>query len=242
MSSEPAPKNTRSGGSSASTIARIAGRVACGSPAFARRAALALIEAASTRNAHGASPAWSWTACQVSRKECEVWACCADDSGTMNPLNAAAALMSRLSYAQKFLLLGLVLLAPAGFTLKAYWDVQGETLAFADSERAGVRFVAPANTLAVRVVQARGAAVQAAAGNPADLAQAVAAVNDAVKAVDAADGAAIRTDETWRKTRATVLQAATDKVAASPKAAYDSYEAGRRPRSRYWSRPATGPS
>ena len=184
-----------------------------------------LIEAASTRNAHGASPAWSWTACQVSRKECEVWACRADDSGTMNPLNAAAALMSRLSYAQKFLLLGLVLLAPAGFTLKAYWDVQGETLALAHS---GTGRCAPrraANSLAVRFVQARGAAVQAAAGNPADLAQAVAAVNDAVKAVDAADGAAIRTDETWAKTRATVLQAATDKVAASPKAAYDSYEA-----------------
>ena len=161
----------------------------------------------------------------------------------MNPLNAAAALMSRLTYAQKFLLLGLVLLAPAGFALNAYWDVQGETLAFADSERAGVRFVAPANELAVRVVQARGAAVQAAAGKPAELAQAVAAVNDAVKAVDAADGAAIGTDETWQKTRAVVLEAATDAGRRLAEGRLrQPTRRRRRPRSRSWSRPATGPS
>ena len=40
--------------------------------------------------------------------------------------------MSRLTYARKFTLLGLVLLAPAAFALHAYWQVQGETLAFAD--------------------------------------------------------------------------------------------------------------
>jgi len=78
----------------------------------------------------------------------------------MNPFNAAAALMSRLSYAQKFLLLGLVLLAPSGYALHAYWAVQGDTLAFAESERAGVAFVAPANEVAVRVVSARGVAVR----------------------------------------------------------------------------------
>ena len=99
----------------------------------------------------------------------------------MNPLNAAAALMSRLSYAQKFLLLGLVLLAPAGFALKAYWDVQGETLAFADSERAGVRFVAPANELAVRVVA--GAQRSRCAPRRGDE-QAAAALPQAVAAVE----------------------------------------------------------
>src|SRR5690349_11260129 len=110
----------------------------------------------------------------------------------MNPLHAAAALMSRLTYAQKFLLLGLVLIAPAGFALKAYWDVQGETIAFAGSERAGVRFVARATELAVRVVEARGVAVRAAtAAAPARAAlpEAAAAVAKAVKAVDAADAA-----------------------------------------------------
>ena len=141
----------------------------------------------------------------------------------MNPLNAAAALMSRLTYAQKFLLLGLVLLAPAGFALKAYWGVQGDTLAFARSERAGVRFVAPANELAVRVVAARSVAVRAAAGESADVAGTVSAIQQAVAGVDAVDGAAIGTDPTWRQARATILSAATTKVAASPHAAYDRY-------------------
>src|SRR3954451_12594651 len=142
----------------------------------------------------------------------------------MNPLNAAAALMSRLTYAQKFLLLGLVLLAPAGFALKAYWGVQSDTLAFARSERAGVRFVAPANELAVRVVAARSAAVRAAAGDSGDVSGTVAAVKAAVAAVDAVDGSAIGTDGTWKQARATILAAATTKVAASPHAAYDGYE------------------
>ena len=83
----------------------------------------------------------------------------------MNPLNLPAALMSRLTYARKFALLGLVLLAPAAFALHAYWAVQGDTLAFADSERVGVRYLAPANELALRVVAARGVAVRASTGD-----------------------------------------------------------------------------
>lgn len=46
----------------------------------------------------------------------------------MNPLHLPAALMSRLNYARKFMLLGLVLLAPAAFALHAYWKVQGDAL------------------------------------------------------------------------------------------------------------------
>ena len=45
--------------------------------------------------------------------------------------------------------------------------VQGDTLAFADSERVGVRYLAPANDLALRVVAARGVAVRAEAGDAA---------------------------------------------------------------------------
>ena len=151
----------------------------------------------------------------------------------MNPLNAAAALMSRLTYAQKFLLLGLVLLAPAGFALHAYWR-QGETLAFADSERAGVRFVAPANELAVQVAAARGAAVRAARrrGSRAALPAAAAAVarRSRPSTPRTADGARSARTRPGSKTRATVLEAATRKVAASPKAAYDGLRAPRRGR------------
>src|SRR5689334_25203392 len=104
----------------------------------------------------------------------------------MNPLNLPAALMARLTYARKFALLGLVLLAPAAFALHAYWAVQGDTLAFADSERVGVRYLAPANDLALRVIAARGVAVRASVGDAdakAALPQAIEAVKTAAAAV-----------------------------------------------------------
>ncbi|MDA0136887.1 methyl-accepting chemotaxis protein [Solirubrobacter deserti] len=133
----------------------------------------------------------------------------------MNPFNASAALMARLTYARKFLLLGLVLLAPAVYALHAYWQTQGETIAFAESERAGVAFVAPANDLVLAVVAARSAAVRGEAV-PSD------AVRRAVTAVDAADGSAIGVDGAWRETRAKVLKALETK--ASGRAAYEAYE------------------
>ena len=131
----------------------------------------------------------------------------------MNPLNLPAALMSRLTYARKFALLGLVLLAPAAFALHAYWAVQGDTLAFADSERIGVRYLAPANELALRVVAARGVAVRASTGDTeaeAALPEAISGVRSAVAAVDRADqadGAAINMNSAWKEARETVLAA-----------------------------------
>ena len=131
----------------------------------------------------------------------------------MNPLNLPAALMSRLTYARKFALLGLVLLAPAAFALHAYWAVQGDTLAFADSERIGVRYLAPANELALRVVAARGVAVRASTGDAeaeAALPEAISGVRSAVAAVDRADqadGAAINMNSAWKEARETVLAA-----------------------------------
>jgi len=149
----------------------------------------------------------------------------------MTPLAAPAALMSRLTYARKFLLLGLVLLAPAVFALHAYWTTQGATISFADSERAGVRYVVPANELVIKVTAARSVAVRAASGDADAVAALPAAVEDvrttiaAVDAADRADGAAIKTNEVWRKARATVLAAATPKPADSPQAAYEGYDA-----------------
>src|SRR3954470_4213529 len=131
----------------------------------------------------------------------------------MNPLNLPAALMARLTYARKFALLGLVLLAPAAFALHAYWSVQGDTLAFADSERVGVRYLAPANDLALRVIAARGVAVRASTGDAAAkaaLPDAVAKVQEAVTGVDAADkadGAAINMTSAWKDARETILAA-----------------------------------
>ena len=141
----------------------------------------------------------------------------------MNPLNLPAALMSRLTYARKFALLGLVLLAPAAFALHAYWSVQGDTLAFADSERVGVRYLAPANDLALRVVTARGVAVRAEAGDAsarAALPGALAGVREAVAAVDRtdkADGAAINMTEAWQKARTTILAGRDGKSLEAPR-------------------------
>src|SRR5689334_4050428 len=129
----------------------------------------------------------------------------------MNPLNLPAALMARLTYARKFALLGLVLLAPAAFALHAYWNVQGDTLAFADSERVGVRYLAPANELALRVIAARSLAVRAETGDAAartELPDALKGVESAVAAVDAtdeADGAAINMNKAWSDARETIL-------------------------------------
>ncbi len=146
----------------------------------------------------------------------------------MTPLAAPAALMSRLTYARKFLLLGLVLLAPAVFALHAYWSTQGATISFAESERAGVRYVIPANDLVVKVTAARSVAVRAAGGDAdavAALPGAAERVRRAVAALDAADGAAIKTDGVWRKARPIVLAAAVSRPADSPQAAYEGYDA-----------------
>jgi methyl-accepting chemotaxis protein len=129
----------------------------------------------------------------------------------MNPLNLPAALMARLTYARKFALLGLVLLAPAAFALHAYWKVQGDTLAFADSERVGVRYLAPANELSLRVIAARSLAVRASTGDAdagAALPKALDDVKTAVAAVDAADkadGGAINMTKAWQDARETIL-------------------------------------
>src|SRR3954468_4235452 len=79
----------------------------------------------------------------------------------------AAALMARLTYARKFVLIGLVLLAPAALALHAYWSQQGGQIAFSAKERVGVVELRPANELVVRLVAARSLAVRAATGDGA---------------------------------------------------------------------------
>ena len=51
----------------------------------------------------------------------------------------AIALMVRLKYAQKFVLIGLVLLAPLAFVSHAYLGQQGAQTAFSSKERVGTR-------------------------------------------------------------------------------------------------------
>src|ERR687885_782148 len=82
----------------------------------------------------------------------------------------AVALMSRLRYAQKLALIGLVLLVPLAFVTRAYLGQQNDKIAFSAKERLGVTYITPVNDLLVKLVQARAAAVRAAGngGGPAE--------------------------------------------------------------------------
>src|SRR3954453_19469151 len=87
-------------------------------------------------------------------------------SAVLRPFSPAAALMARLTYARKFVLIGVVLLAPAAFALHAYWTQQGGQIASSAKERVGIVELRPANALVVDLVGARSLAVRAATAEP----------------------------------------------------------------------------
>ncbi len=141
----------------------------------------------------------------------------------------ARALMSRLSYAGKFALIGLVLLVPGGLALRAYWTQQGAQIAFSAKERVGMVYLKPANELVVALVDTRSVAVRAAAGDSnarADLNRAVARVNATTKVVDrveAQTGGELETTKLWRDLKRTIASStrATD---ATPQETFDAYQ------------------
>jgi len=71
-----------------------------------------------------------------------------------SPFGPAAALMARLSYAQKFALIGIVLLAPLAYSVKAYLDEKGSSIRFSAKERVGVVYLKPAAALLGDLVRA----------------------------------------------------------------------------------------
>src|SRR5690242_2784640 len=91
-------------------------------------------------------------------------------------LAPAAALMGRLKYAQKFALIGLVLLAPVAVIGYSYLGQQGAQTSFSADERVGVAYVTPVNELLGKLVQNRAAVVRGQA--PAPLADDIAAVDE----------------------------------------------------------------
>ena len=78
-------------------------------------------------------------------------------------LNPAAGLIGRLRYSQKFLLIGLVLIAPLVYVVVSYLGVQSRDTSFAVKEQVGVVYLRPATQLLDRVVDARAVAVRVAA-------------------------------------------------------------------------------
>ncbi len=124
-------------------------------------------------------------------------------SRALGPLfRPATALIGRLRYAQKFVVVGLVLLVPLGFVVTAYVELQRDQIAFSARERSGVAAMAPLVELAGRIAQDRHATVTAGGGG--------AGIDEATAAVDAADrrtGAVLGTAQGWAATRRLVLAA-----------------------------------
>ena len=85
------------------------------------------------------------------------------------PFGPAAWVMGRLRYAQKFVLVGVILIAPLAYVLNAYLDDKDASIDFSAKERLGVQYVRPSLALLADVVDARSAAV---AGDRAGLAAA----------------------------------------------------------------------
>jgi methyl-accepting chemotaxis protein len=125
--------------------------------------------------------------------------------------------MSRLPYAWKFALIGLVLLIPGGLALRAYWTQQGAQIAFSAKERVGMVYLEPAQELVVALADARSAAV---AGKP------VPSLEEPIAAVEAAEektGAELETTKLWDELK-TAIEAATSARTSSPQEAFDAYQ------------------
>jgi methyl-accepting chemotaxis protein len=137
-------------------------------------------------------------------------------------LQPAVALMSRLRYAQKFLLIGLVMVVPLGWVVKSYLGVQSNGSSFANAEQAGVVYLKPTTDLLLAVVRARSAAVRVAAHEaPASaLAGPRAEVKAAIAEVDAAHGAAasLRLTGKWQALRSQIRDVVAAPVTTPAKA------------------------
>jgi methyl-accepting chemotaxis protein len=143
-------------------------------------------------------------------------------------LAPAIALMARLTYARKFVVIGLVLLVPAAFALQAYWSQQGAQIEFSAKERVGIRYMGPARELLTALVEARSVAVRAAAGDTAarrdvpGAVRAVRATEAQVARVDKQDGATLETSATLKDLHGRIVSA-TAIDASLPRAAFDAY-------------------
>jgi methyl-accepting chemotaxis protein len=141
----------------------------------------------------------------------------------------ATAVLGRLRYAQKFALIGLVLLAPLAFVVNAYVTEKGAQIAFSAKERVGTEYMTPAAAVLADLVDAREAAVgvatgDAGAGERLTAAQAeLSGSLSALRAVDARLGAELGTTK-----RVGELAGQIDGLAAAggdARAVYETYSA-----------------
>jgi signal transduction histidine kinase/FixJ family two-component response regulator len=129
----------------------------------------------------------------------------------MMPLVApAVALMNRLRYPQKFVLISLLFAIPLGLMMAFWLGEIEDRLAFARKERAGVEYVVALRALLepleiVQVLAGRDGADAAASLRLARERARLVDVAAAMDAVDARVGARLRTTELWQTLRARVV-------------------------------------
>jgi diguanylate cyclase (GGDEF)-like protein len=130
----------------------------------------------------------------------------------------ATALIGRLRYVQKFLVVGLVLLGPLGFVSFSFVSVQHGLIETTKREQLGLEYLREAVDFFGDVILARHVVVTSghedALGMTAEIAK--------MDAVDARIGASLDLRDEWRAVRVTVLNAIhSGKLAQSPQ--YDAY-------------------
>ncbi|GIE78511.1 hypothetical protein Aph02nite_44610 [Actinoplanes philippinensis] len=113
----------------------------------------------------------------------------------------AAALIGRLRYAQKFLLVGLVLLVPLVVTANSYIAVQREQIDATVREQQGLRYLRTLLVLAGDMVQARRSAVSAGFDLSVNLDAALARVDE----VDRQVSGSWQVHAEWGKTREAIV-------------------------------------
>ena len=119
----------------------------------------------------------------------------------------ASLLMERLRYLGKFLLIGLVMLAPLAYVGKAYLDQQGAQIGFSAKERVGVTYITPLSRVLVLTAEMRAQAIDAAAGTPgaqarlATLRESLAPAVRQMNAVDGDVGGTLATTKEWQSLR-----------------------------------------
>ncbi len=119
----------------------------------------------------------------------------------------AIALMNRLRYGYKFVLMGVILLLPFAFVSRLQWKGSTDQLEFNAKERIGLEYILPAKDLLYALQKRRVLAVAQFSGVPymREIESATAEGDQQVALVDAADarhGVALQTSKRWGEVKA----------------------------------------
>jgi methyl-accepting chemotaxis protein len=147
-------------------------------------------------------------------------------------ISPAANFIGRLRYAQKFLLIGVIMAIPLVWVVISYVGVQNSGISFATSEQRGVAYLAPTTRLLADLVDARSAAVAVAShdARPASMTRALARVRAGIAGIQGvqAAGSELKLNSQWARLRGQVesVLAAPVGSAAHELSVYDGLTAG----------------